>query len=298
MPSGAAIRTEGLTKFYGSQRGIDGLDLEVVAGEVFGFLGPNGAGKTTTIRLLLDLIRPTGGRAEVLGLDPQHDSVAVRKRVGYLPGELSLYDTMTARQLFDYFGALRGVRSDRALSISERLGLDPNRKMGTLSKGNKQKVGVVQAFMHEPELLILDEPTSGLDPLVQQTFHSLVRECSQEGATVFLSSHVLSEIEDTADRVGIIRDGRLVVVEHIGELRAKALRRFQVRFAQPVPAGTFEAVDGVRSAEVAGEHATVIVEGHVDPFLKAVSAREVVDLTSHEPDLEEIFLTYYQEPDR
>lgn len=204
--SEAAILTEDLTKRYGKHQALDGLDLVVRRGEVFGFLGPNGAGKTTTIRLLLDLIRPTAGRVEVLGMDPRRQGREVRRRVGYLPGKLALYDRLTGREVLTYLGHLRdGVDWAHADSLARRLDLDLNRPIGALSRGNKQKVGLVQALMHRPELLILDEPTGGLDPLVQREFHRLVREASGEGRTVFLSSHVLGEVERVADRVGIIR---------------------------------------------------------------------------------------------
>jgi ABC-2 type transport system ATP-binding protein len=234
---GDAIRTEGLTKDYGRTRGIAELDLAVRPGQVFGFLGPNGAGKTTTIRLLVDLIRPTSGRAEVLGMDTRTHSVEIRRRVGYLSGELALYENLTGRELLDYIANLRGL-GDRRLAgeLCQRLDLDPAHHVHDLSRGNKQKLGLVLALMHRPELLILDEPTSGLDPLVQQEFHRIVRQATSEGRTVFLSSHVLSEVERMADQVGIIRDGRLVDLLQVNDLKTHALRRFELDFARPVPA--------------------------------------------------------------
>jgi ABC-2 type transport system ATP-binding protein len=290
-----ALVTEALTKHYGEIRALVELDLEVPKGQVFGYLGPNGAGKTTTIRLLLDLIRPTSGRAEVLGLDCRSQTIEVRKRVGYLPGELELYEDLTAAEMFGYFGALRGSREQPyAVELSERLGLDPSRRIGTLSKGNKQKVGLIQAFMHKPELLILDEPTSGLDPLVQHEFHDVLQETAAEGRTVFLSSHVLSEIEHLAHVVGIIRQGSLIVVEEIEKLKEKASRRVEFLFAQPVDANAFGSIDEVSDATFSGRSATFTVEGSVDGLLKAAAGFEVLDMISHAPDLEEVFLRYYQ----
>ena len=293
--SEAAILTEGLTKRYGKHQALDGLDLAVRRGEVFGFLGPNGAGKTTTIRLLLDLIRPTAGRVAVLGMDPRRQGREVRRRVGYLPGELALYDRLTGREVLAYLGHLRdGVNWAHAESLARRLDLDLTRPIGDLSRGNKQKVGLVQALMHRPELLILDEPTGGLDPLVQREFHRLVREAAGEGRTVFLSSHVLGEVERVADRVGIIRRGRLVELAEIGAIKAKAVRTLELHFARPVPADAFEGLPGVREAHVEGASASLTVEGSVDAIVKAAARFETVSVTTHEPDLEEIFLGYYE----
>lgn len=293
-----AIRTTELTKFYGKTLGVDGLELSVGTGQVFGFLGPNGAGKTTTIRLLMDLIRPTSGKAEVLGLEPRRDSKQIRTLVGYLPGEFSLYEHLTGNSLIRYFSELRGgISIDHAHSLAERLGVDLTRGIGTLSKGNKQKIAIVQAMMHRPQLLILDEPTSGLDPLVQHTFHDMLAEITADGGTVFLSSHVLSEIEHVAHRVAILRNGKLVVVEDIQDLKSKALRRFEIHFAKPVPQAGFQGVQGVRDVRFEGTAATFAVEGSPDALLKAVTRHEINELVSHEPDLEEIFLTYYEGPD-
>src|SRR5829696_3251273 len=219
------VLTEDLTKFYGKHLGLDGLDLEVRSGEVYGFLGPNGAGKTTTIRLLLDLIRPTSGHLELLGGDPRRDGVALRRRIGYLPGDFIVEGRQSARELLTYLGNLRGgVSGSRIAELAGRLDLDLDTRIRSLSKGNRQKVAVVQAFMHQPELLILDEPTSGLDPLLQQTFLDMVREARAAGQTVFMSSHVMSEVQQTADRVGIVREGRMVTVERVEELRERAIR--------------------------------------------------------------------------
>jgi len=292
-----AIRTRGLTKvFRGGPTAVRELDLAVRVGEVFGFLGPNGAGKTTTIRILLDLLRPTSGEAEVLGLDTRGAGVEARRRIGYLPGDLALYPKLTADETLTYLGALRGGVPERAITaLSERLGLDLDRPVGTLSHGNRQKVGLVQAFMHEPELLVLDEPTGGLDPLLQQEFHRLVEEAAAAGRTVFLSSHVLSEVERVADRVGIIRGGSLVALEEIAALKQRATRRLDVELARPVDADVFARLPNVREADAERTLLHLVVEGPVDAVVKALAEHEVVSITSHEPDLEEVFLDYYRE---
>jgi ABC-2 type transport system ATP-binding protein len=296
MSPSPAIRCFQLTKYYGKVRGISELDLEVVPGELFGFLGPNGAGKTTTIRLLLDFIRPTRGRAEVLGLDPRTDSVELRRQVGYLPGELSLYEGLTGRQLFTYFASLRGSNDlSYATELCARLDLDDTRRIGDPSKGNKQKVGLVQALMTRPPLIVLDEPTSGLDPLIQHEFHRILAETSGEGRTVFLSSHVLSEVEHMATKVGIIREGRLAAVQTMDELRSRAVRRIDLHFSDAVPALSWDTIPGVVEARVTDEVARLKIEGSVAPLLAAVRDHEVIDIVSHESDLEETFLSYYTE---
>src|SRR5215207_5317513 len=289
------VLSEDLTKFYGKHLGLDGLNLEVRSGEVFGFIGPNGAGKTTTIRLLLDLIRPTRGRLRVLGLDPRSGGAALRRRLSYLPGELPLDGRQSARELLSFLGNLRGgVAQEQIDRLAERLKLDLSRPIRGLSKGNKQKVGLVQAFMGDPELLILDEPSSGLDPLLQQEFLAMVREVRASGRTVFMSSHVLAEVEHVADRVGILRAGRLVAVEDIEVLRQRFVRRVEIRFGAPVPAAAFQRLPGVRDVAVDRELLRCVVEGSADALVKAAAQFPVVSLLSHEPDLEEIFLTYYR----
>ena len=294
-----AVRFDRLTKRYGKRRGVIDLSFTVRAGEVFGYLGPNAAGKTTTIRTLLDLIRPTAGAITVLGLDSHRDSLAVRRRVGYLPGELALYEKLTPRELFAYFGSLRGGLDPRAVTdLADRFELELDRPIAALSRGTKQKVGLVQAFVHRPELLVLDEPTSGLDPLMQREFEELVRETVADGRTVFLSSHVLSEVQQVADRVAIIRDGLLVTVEEVAALHRRAVREVEARFAGPVPPGVFDGVPGVRDVTVDGDSARLVVEGPVDGVVKALARFEVIDLRSHEPDLEEVFLSLYQGGER
>jgi ABC-2 type transport system ATP-binding protein len=288
------VVADNLTKSYGSRRGVVELAFAVAPGEVFGYLGPNGAGKTTTIRTLLDLLRPTSGRARLFGLDSHRDSLEIRRRVGYLPGEFSLYDRMTGGEYLTYLANLRGgVPAERIADIAGRLDLDLGTRIKTLSHGNRQKLGLVQAFMHAPELLVLDEPTQGLDPLIQQEFYGLVAETRADGRTVFLSSHVMPEIERVCDRVGIIREGRLVAVEDIGELRAKEIRTLEIHFASPVAPSAFAAIPGVHEVEAVGDALRVTVSGAMDAVVKRAASFEIVDLTSHEPTLEEIFLTFY-----
>ena len=290
----AVIQTEKLTKAYGAHRGILEVDLTVEQGEVFGFLGPNGAGKTTTIRTVLDLIRPTGGRALVFGVESTVDPVAIHRRVGYLPGEFSLYDRLTGAQTIEYFANLRGgVDPTYQASLVKRLDLDPSRRYREYSKGNKQKVGLIVALQHRPELLILDEPTSGLDPLVQQEVFKLVLEARKEGRTVFFSSHVISEIERTCDRVAIIREGRLARVDRVDALRDLAVHHVELRFAGPVPAEAFAATPGVTNV-TADEHILRMhVSGPIGPVVRAAARYELADFVSREPSLEEIFLAEY-----
>lgn len=290
----AIIETQKLTKYYGSHRGIVDLDLEVHQGEIVGFLGPNGAGKTTTIRLLLDLIRPTSGRALVFGIETAVDPAAIHRRVGYLPGEFTLYDRLTGGQTIEYFANLRGgVDPLYQADLIARFDLDPSRRFKEYSRGNKQKVGLVIALQHRPDLLVLDEPTAGLDPLVQQTFFALLRETVAGGRTAFLSSHILGEVEKTCDRVAIIRDGRLVKVDRVEALRDLAHHQVELSFAEAVPVGEFSALPGV-SDVVADDHVLRMrVTGPIAPVVKAAARHDLVDLVSHEPSLEETFLAQY-----
>ncbi len=290
----AIIETERLTKYYGTHRGIIDVDLEVHQGEVFGFLGPNGAGKTTTIRTLLDLIRPTAGRARVFGIETTVDPVAIHRRIGYLPGEFALYDRLTGGETIDYFANLRdGVDRTYQADLIARFELDPSRRFKEYSKGNKQKVGLIVALQHRPELLVLDEPTAGLDPLVQQTFFELLRQAVSEGRTAFLSSHILGEVEKTCDRVAIIREGRIAKVDRVEALRDLAHHQVELQFAGPVAADLFTGVPGV-SDVVAAEHGLRLrVTGSVAPVVRAAAALDLVDFVSREPSLEETFLAQY-----
>lgn len=288
------IEIEKLTKSYGSHRGIIEVDLIVQTGEIFGFLGPNGAGKTTTIRTLLDHIRPTSGRAMVFGIETTADPAAIHRRLGYIPGEFTLYDRLTGGQTLRYFASLRGG-VDRAYqaSLIERFDIDPSRRFKEYSKGNKQKIGLVIALQHRPELLILDEPTSGLDPLVQQSFYSLVREARDEGRTVFVSSHILSEVERTCDRVAIIREGRLVKVDRVEALRDLAHHQVELVFTGPVPIAEFEALDGVSDVHADDHRLRMRVSGSIAPVVEAAARHKLVDFVSREPTLEETFLAQY-----
>ena len=290
--SAPVIAISGLVKDYGKVRALDGVDLEMRAGEVFGFIGPNGAGKSTTIRILLDLLRPTAGTVRVLGVDPHAGGPALRARLGYLPGELTLEGTATARQLLGHLAKVRGGRgSERIESLAERFLLDLDRPVRTLSKGNKQKVGVIQALMHRPELALLDEPTSGLDPLLQQEFLTLVREERDAGTSIFLSSHVLSEVEGVADRVALVRDGRIAIVDDVAALRASAGQRLDVTFAADVPLG---ALAGVEDLVIEGLRARGIWRGDPGPLITALAELPVARLELRDRDLEELVLDAYR----
>ena len=288
------IVAEALSKSYGRRRGVIDLTFSVKPGEVFGYLGPNGAGKTTTIRTLLDFIRPTGGQASIFGLDIRADSAEIHRRIGYLPGERTLYERLTGAEFLSYFAALRGgVDWGYVEDLAARFACDLTVRIRSLSHGNKQKVALIQAVMHRPELMILDEPTQGLDPLVQQEFYTLAEEVRAEGRTIFLSSHVMAEVERLCDRAAIIREGRLIAVEDIGDLKARATRRIEFHFARPVDPTALSGVRGVRDVEAHGDTLRVTVAGPLDAIVKAVSQFEVIDLASHEPSLEDVFLTFY-----
>jgi ABC-2 type transport system ATP-binding protein len=300
VPAEAAIETFGLSKTYSNGvRALVGLDLRVEAGEVFGYLGPNGAGKSTTIRLLLGLILATEGRAELGGLDTRSDGVRARRPVGYLPGDLRLADRLTGSEQLDSLARLRGrVDASYRDALCERLGAVVDRPVRQLSKGNRQKLGLVQAFMHRPDVVILDEPTAGLDPLLQAEVRALLRETAVDGRTVFLSSHSLDEVQHVADRVGIIRSGRLVDVDAVESLRERSLRHVTVTFAEPVDPARLAGLDGVRVVRV--ENATMRLsapETAMDALVKAIAGHTVVDLVSEPADLEEIFLELYREAD-
>jgi ABC-2 type transport system ATP-binding protein len=296
---GAVIETSGLTKTYGKDRGIKNVDLTVNEGEVFGFLGPNGAGKTTTVRTLLGFMKPTDGRAEVLGMDIEKDSVAIRSMIGNLPGEFTLEDRMTGDQLLKFFARLRGVKNlDYAYEIADRIDADLKRPMRRLSRGNKQKVGLVQAMFHKPPLLILDEPTGGLDPLVQEEFLKIIGEVKEEGRTVFFSSHTLSEIERICDRVGIIREGELTAVENTDDLINKSFRHVNLIFSEELggeEAERFENLEGVDGFRRDGAELTFDLHGNLDDMIKLAARHELVDMMYERPSLEEIFLAYYSD---
>ncbi|MDQ6692594.1 MAG: ABC transporter ATP-binding protein [Candidatus Dormibacteraeota bacterium] len=293
----AAIDTHSLTKNYGRGKGLFGLDLRVEPGELFGFLGPNGSGKTTTIRLLMGLIRATGGSAAIFGLDCSAQSVQVKRLVGYLPGELPQFGGLRGREVVTYLGSIRGHIDERSVGkLAERIDLDLAVPFRSYSRGNKQKLGIVLALMHRPRLLILDEPTGGLDPLNQKAFYDLLREARDGGSTVFLSSHVLSEVEQVCDRVGIIRQGSLVKLASLAELHSVRVHRMDVEFSGEVPEAQLRATEGIFDLQRSGSHLTFSVSGGFGPALRTLSAYGVSNLVSHEPTLEETFLTYYRDP--
>ena len=298
MPQSPAIETVRLSKTYGGKvRALVDLDLRVERGEVFGYLGPNGAGKSTTIRLFLNLIRPTSGRASLLGFDSRSDGVSARERIGYLPGDLRLADRLTGHEQLGSFARLRShVDATLRDELCERLGVVLDRPIRQLSRGNRQKIGIVQAFMHRPDLVVLDEPTAGLDPLLQNEMRALLRETAERGATVFLSSHSLDEVQHVADRVGIIRSGRLVDVDAVESLRERSLRHVTVTFAKPFDPAELGSLGGVR---VVGSDGPVVrlsaPETAMDELVKTVARHPIVDLMSQPADLEEIFLELYRE---
>ncbi|HLJ67093.1 MAG TPA: ABC transporter ATP-binding protein [Chloroflexota bacterium] len=292
----AAIQIGGLTKDYGSERGLFDLDLEVKEGEVLGYLGPNGAGKTTTIRLLMGLIHPTAGSAQIFGLDCQRQAVEAKRLVGYVPGELPQFGGLRGSEIVAYMAGLRGGVDDRVVArICERFSLDLAQRFREYSRGTKQKLAIVLGFMHQPRLLILDEPTGGLDPLNQQAFYDMCREVKHDGATVFLSSHILSEVEHVSDRVAILRAGRLVRTASLHELHEMRFHQVEIEFGGDVPIAAIRAAAGVDRLEVDGHLVRCIVRGSFEPLLEALAGSEVTNLTSHEPSLEEVFLTYYRD---
>ena len=293
----AAIETVGLGKSYGPTRAVIDLDLVVEPGQVFAFLGPNGAGKTTTIRMLLALQLPDVGRAAVLGLDPGRDSIDIHRRIGYLPGDLALYPRMTGRQHIGWHARARGLRDlSQATALAERFDAVLDRPARELSRGNRQKIGLVMAFMSRPELLILDEPTSGLDPLMRSEFARLAREVVAEGATVFWSSHELDEVQRLADRVAIIKQGRLLTTQTVESLRESAPLTVQARFAQPIAPALFAGLEGVSVTSCDGAAIQLEVTGAIGPVLRAIADHDPVDFTCRHAGLDELFLAYYREP--
>lgn len=293
----AIIEVDRLTKNYGSKRGIIEVSFQVEEGEVFGFLGPNGAGKTTTIRVLMALLRATSGTARIAGLDVWQKSVEIKQQVGYLTGELALDPNLTGGQILEYFGHLRGgIDQGYLKQLIARLDFDPSRKFRQYSSGNKRKLGIIQAFMHRPRLLILDEPTNGLDPLNQQEFDQMIKEVRDDGRTVFLSSHILNEVEQACNRVAIIREGQIVRVGFVEELKDIKRQEITITFASAVPIEAFKGLDGVEQVERLADGHTVrlAVQGHADAVVKAAAQYSVLALISHEPSLEDIFLRYYE----
>ncbi|TDC26789.1 ABC transporter ATP-binding protein [Micromonospora sp. 15K316] len=295
---GDVIQLEKLTKTYGTRRGLVELNLTVTEGEVFGYLGPNGAGKSTTIRLLLDLIRPTSGQARLFGRDPHEHAVELHRRIGYLAGDFVVNPRQRVGECLTFLADLRGgVPRARIQELAARLDLDLTARIKALSKGNRQKVGLIQAFMHHPDLLILDEPTSGLDPLVQQTFLDLVREAKAAGQTVFMSSHIMAEVEAVADRVGIIREGRLVALDTVARLRDHALHRFEITFTGPIDQAALTTLPGISDLTIDGPTARFALATDPNELIQILARHQVTSLRASEPDLEELFFTYYQPTD-
>jgi ABC-2 type transport system ATP-binding protein len=291
------IHIQGLTKSYGKVCALRGIDLQVQRGEIFGFLGPNGAGKTTTIRCMLDMIRPDGGKIQLLGLDPQADPVAVQTRTGYLPGEMQYYDNLTSERQLRFFNDMRGGSAEWGYvqQLANRLALDLKQPIKNLSKGNKQKVGVIQALMHKPELLLLDEPTSGLDPLMQQEVLSLLREANGAGTTIFFSSHIMSEVENLAERVAIIRTGEIVEIMDTSKLTHSAVNRISIRFKRPTDFSSLTGLPGVEVLSQVDQICLLLqVTGDMEMLVHSLGSLPVLDLETERPSLEEVFLTYYK----
>ncbi len=290
----AVIETDRLTKRYGGSRGIDDVSIGVEQGEVYGFLGPNGAGKTTTIRTLLDLLHPTSGSARLFGLDSRRESREIRSRLGNLPGDFTCDPALTGREFLGFCAEARGLRGlGSASALAQRFEAELDRRIGDLSRGNRQKVGLIQALFHDPELLVLDEPTTGLDPLMQEEFLAVIVEFRGRGGTVFLSSHDLDEVERVCDRVAIIREGRISAVERVAELRGRAYHHVSIEFESPIDAGEFAGIPGVSELETEGSHVSFKASGALDPVIKTAARHRVIDMELTEPTLEEIFLTYY-----
>jgi ABC-2 type transport system ATP-binding protein len=290
----SVVRTHGLSKHFGETVALEHLDLDVEQGAVFGFLGPNGAGKTTTIRLLVGLQHPTTGTGRVLDLDITTARDEIHRRVGYLPGDFVAYPHHTAAEYLAFLASVRGGVDAGVLDdLVTRFDLDTDRRIGALSRGNRQKVGIVQAFMHRPEVLILDEPTSGLDPLMQRAFRDVVAAARDEGRTVFLSSHVLGEVEQIADTVGILRAGRLVVVEGLEHLKERARRELELTFRGEVPVDALRGASGVRRVDVSGPRARLVVEGAMDDVFRVAAPAGIENVVAEEAPLEQILLGYY-----
>ena len=291
--SANAIRTVGLTKYYGDIPGVVDLDLNVKSGEIFGFLGPNGAGKTTTIRMLMDFIRPTDGMVEIFGMDAHQDALALRHMVGNLPGEFAFYPQQTGWEFLQIWGSLHGATRDRSEMLADRLDVDLSRKLGELSHGNKQKVGLIQAMMGNPAFLILDEPAYGLDPLVQQTLYEILLELKNSGTTVFLSSHNLSEVQHVCDRVAVIREGKLIALDSVSNLRHQVVRTMQVTFYEEVDPAPLLG-KGVQLAEHGGRSVVLLVESDVGDLISRLAKMPVEDIVFPEPTVEDIFHAIYK----
>lgn len=293
-----SIVVTGLSKRYGNSEkvALSNLNISVQPGEVYGFLGPNGAGKSTAIRLLMNLIQPTSGQATILGHDVVNDSVKIKSFVGYLSSDVTMYPKMTGRQFLEYMNDLQPAKSRKYMDeLGKRLRADLDKRLSDLSRGNRQKIAIIQAFMHQPQILILDEPTSGLDPLMQEEFYKLVAEAKQRGATTFVSSHILSEVQKMCDRVGIIREGKLVTERNIGEMASEAAHTFDINFASKAPVSEIKKIKGVRIISQDGNSVTVHLHGKLNPLFVILSKHEVLSIDVRNLDLEEVFMHFYQD---
>ena len=294
MVNTTAIKITGLSKYYGKSRGIVDLNLEVSQGEILGYLGPNGAGKTTTMRILMDFIRASEGTAQIFGMDSHKDSLNIRRNIGYLSTSPVLYENLTGRQFLTYCMNIKGQDETTSfIELAERLNCDLDKKIDTLSHGNKQKIAIIRALAHKPQLVIMDEPTTGLDPFVQNEFESIIRGMAADGSTILFSSHVLSEVENICDRIAIIGNGKLITVEDVSDLKSKQVRIFTVTFVENVDAETFESIPAIKNIDVLNNQLSFEISGPIDSIIKAIAKYKVLDIKIHEPDLEEIFLSYY-----
>lgn len=292
--SGTIIKTENLTKFYGKNKGIEDLSLEVLSGEIFGFLGPNGAGKSTTIKILLNFIKPTSGSASIFGFNPLTEIVKINREIGYLPGEVHMYEQLSGEAHLKFQAELRdNVKWNFVEELGKRLQANFKKPIKALSHGNKQKIALIGALMHRPKLLILDEPTTGLDPLIQQEFYKIIDEANDAGTTIFVSSHILPEVERICDRVAIIRDGKLVITEEIESLKKRAERPIEVYFKTRPKKEDFEKIAGVTQLIIEGNKVSCTIKGSYDTFIKTIAKYEVINVITQEPNLEKIFLGYY-----
>ena len=287
------VKVSNLTKFYGKTKGIEKVSFEIHEGEIYGLMGPNGAGKTTTLRSMLNLISSDSGKTNILGKDVNELSSKEISHISYLPGEFEMYSNLTGKQYLTYISNLRNAKTNNIHLLSDQLDLDLNKKINALSKGNKQKIGIVQAFMNSPKLAILDEPTSGLDPLKQQEFQNIVKEQNKKGCSVLLSSHILNEIEDLCEKVGIIKDGTLIASEQISALKNKTIKKYEVTFENPPSINKLSEIKGIYDLKIKDEIVTFTIKGNIDDMIKTISKFTVINLRILEPDLEEIFLTYY-----
>ena len=294
MVNTTPIKITGLSKYYGKSRGIVDLNLEVLQGEILGYLGPNGAGKTTTMRILMDFIRASEGTAQIFGMDSHKDSLNIRRNIGYLSTSPVLYENLTGRQFLTYCMNIKGQDETTSfIELAERLNCDLDKKIDTLSHGNKQKIAIIRALAHKPQLVIMDEPTTGLDPLVQNEFESIIRGMASDGSTILFSSHVLSEVENICDRIAIIGNGKLITMEDVSDLKSRQTRILTVTFADNVDAQTFGSIPGIKNVDVVNNQLSFEISGPIDSIIKAIAKYNVLDIKIHEPDLEEIFLSYY-----